>query len=166
MAKAVYVSSALGFTESGTQYYAGLLQRLCEEGFVVLDPWAFEGGESTKERQVYAELAGGTIPLEVCSEIGMRNVGLVDQADAVLAILDGTDVDSGVACEVGYAMAKGTPIIGLRTDRRRSGDSAGININLQVLHAVLRHELGDYVESVEHAIQSLHVAVSDPRAAT
>ncbi len=160
MGKAVYISSALGFTEAGTQYYAGLVDRLRNEGFHVLDPWAFESGESTKEWQLYAELAGGTIPLEVCSAIGMRNVGLADQADAVLAVLDGADVDSGVACEVGYALAKGKPVIGLRTDRRRCGDSVGININLQVLYAVLHHELGDYVESVERAVHSLHVAVS------
>ena len=159
MRKRVYISSALGFTEPGWQYYDRLLRRLRDEGFEALDPWTFEDGESTKARQTYAELAGGSIPLEVCSEIGARNTALVDKADAVLAILDGTDVDSGVACEIGYAMAKGKPIVGLRTDRRRSGDSLGIHINLQVLFAVLRHESGDYAHSLEQAIESLHIAV-------
>jgi nucleoside 2-deoxyribosyltransferase len=35
-----------------------------------------------------------------------------------VAILDGPDVDSGTAFEVGYACAKGKPVIGLKTDMR------------------------------------------------
>jgi nucleoside 2-deoxyribosyltransferase len=42
----------------------------------------------------------------------------LEQADAVVAILDGPDVDSGTAFEVGYAFAKGKPVIGLKTDMR------------------------------------------------
>jgi nucleoside 2-deoxyribosyltransferase len=42
----------------------------------------------------------------------------LDQADAVVAILDGPDVDSGTAFEIGYAFAKGKPVIGLKTDMR------------------------------------------------
>ena len=36
----------------------------------------------------------------------------------VVAILDGPDVDSGTEFEVGYACAKGKPVIGLKTDVR------------------------------------------------
>ena len=42
----------------------------------------------------------------------------LEQADVVVAILDGPDVDSGTAFEVGYAYAKGKPVIGLKTDMR------------------------------------------------
>jgi nucleoside 2-deoxyribosyltransferase len=42
----------------------------------------------------------------------------LDQADAVVAILDGPDADSGTAFEVGYAFARGKPVIGLKTDMR------------------------------------------------
>ncbi len=42
----------------------------------------------------------------------------LEGADAVVAILDGPDVDSGTAFEVGYACAKGKPVIGLKTDMR------------------------------------------------
>jgi nucleoside 2-deoxyribosyltransferase len=47
-----------------------------------------------------------------------RDLKGLDQADAVVAILDGPDVDSGTAFEVGYAFAKGKPVIGLKTDMR------------------------------------------------
>jgi nucleoside 2-deoxyribosyltransferase len=47
-----------------------------------------------------------------------RDLKGLDQADVVVAILDGPDVDSGTAFEVGYAFAKGKPVIGLKTDMR------------------------------------------------
>jgi len=47
-----------------------------------------------------------------------RDLKGLDQADAVVAILDGPDVDSGTAFEVGYAFAKGKPVVGLKTDMR------------------------------------------------
>lgn len=45
----------------------------------------------------------------------------IDRADVVLAVLDGTDADSGTAFECGYAFALGKPVVGLRADFR--GDS-------------------------------------------
>ncbi len=42
----------------------------------------------------------------------------LEGVDFVVAILDGPDVDSGTAFEVGYACAKGKPVIGLKTDMR------------------------------------------------
>jgi len=47
-----------------------------------------------------------------------RDLKGLDWANAVVAILDGPDVDSGTAFEVGYAFAKGKPVIGLKTDMR------------------------------------------------
>ena len=38
--------------------------------------------------------------------------------DVVVAVLDGAAVDSGTAFEVGYAYARGKPLIGVRTDFR------------------------------------------------
>lgn len=48
----------------------------------------------------------------------------------VLIILDGTDADSGSCFEMGYAFAKGLPIVGLRTDFRGSGEHMGLNLML------------------------------------
>ncbi len=53
----------------------------------------------------------------------------IDRADVVLAIIDGADPDSGTSWEMGYAYAKGKPVIGLRTDFR-PGAECGVNIML------------------------------------
>jgi nucleoside 2-deoxyribosyltransferase len=47
------------------------------------------------------------------------------RADAVLAVLDGPDADSGTCFEVGYAAALGVPVVGLRTDWRPAEDGGG-----------------------------------------
>ena len=51
----------------------------------------------------------------------------IDHCDAVVAILDGADSDSGTCVEIGYALAKGKPVIGIRTDFR-DGETHGLNI--------------------------------------
>ncbi|HUU27830.1 MAG TPA: nucleoside 2-deoxyribosyltransferase [archaeon] len=51
----------------------------------------------------------------------------IDTSDVVLAILDGSDADSGTCIELGYALAKRKFIIGLRTDLRIS-EVKGLNL--------------------------------------
>lgn len=58
----------------------------------------------------------------------------VDSSDIVVAVLDGVDVDSGTAWEIGYAYAKGKPVVGLRTDFRSL--SNGI-VNLMIEMAIV-----------------------------
>lgn len=53
----------------------------------------------------------------------------IDRCDVLVAVLDGPDADSGTCFEVGYAYAHGKPIIGLRTDFRKSQEK-GLNIML------------------------------------
>lgn len=55
----------------------------------------------------------------------------LDWADAVVAVLDGPDVDSGTAWEVGYAYANKKPIFGLRTDFRTLGEFEHVNVMIQ-----------------------------------
>ena len=69
---------------------------------------------------------------DINHRIGEHNVASIRGADLVLAILDGSDVDSGTAAEIGFAFALGKPIYGLRGDLRWSGDNLGTRINLQV----------------------------------
>ncbi len=47
----------------------------------------------------------------------------VRSADAVVAILDGADPDSGTSFECGMAFALGIPIVAVRTDFRAGGDA-------------------------------------------
>jgi len=50
----------------------------------------------------------------------------------MVALLDGPQVDDGTAWEIGYAHAKGVPVIGVRTDFRQAGDVPGALVNCTV----------------------------------
>ena len=56
------------------------------------------------------------------------DVGGIDWADALVAIMDGADPDSGTSWEVGYAYRK-KPIVLVRTDMRRNAGSGGSGYN-------------------------------------
>ena len=81
--------------------------------------------------------AAGDVELSVINaELGAANAALIERAAAIFAVLDGTDVDSGTAAEIGYASGLGHTIVGLRTDFRMDGDNAAAPVNLQVLHFI------------------------------
>jgi len=52
------------------------------------------------------------------------DVGGIDWADAIVAIMDGAEPDAGTAWEVGYAYGK-KPIVLVRTDFRTEAGSSG-----------------------------------------
>jgi nucleoside 2-deoxyribosyltransferase len=54
----------------------------------------------------------------------------IERCDALVAVLDGADADSGTAWECGYAYARGKPIVALRTDFR-GGEDQGLNLMLR-----------------------------------
>lgn len=57
----------------------------------------------------------------------------LDEADIVIALLDGPDVDSGTCIELGYAYAREKEIFGVLTDFRKWDEKGDINnINLMV----------------------------------
>ena len=67
----------------------------------------------------------------------------VRECDAMVAILDGPDADSGTCFEVGYAYALGKPIVGVRTDYR-SQQELGTNLMLaRGCHAFVRRPAFD-----------------------
>jgi nucleoside 2-deoxyribosyltransferase len=96
----------------------------------------FSGAERSWNAQVAESLraAGHEVflPQEMeastdAAEIFATDVGGIDWADAVVAIMDGPDPDSGTAWEVGYAYRK-KPIVLVRTDfRTLAGRSGGYN---------------------------------------
>lgn len=53
------------------------------------------------------------------------DVGGLDWADGLVAIMDGPDPDSGTAWEVGYGFGTGKPVILVRTDIRTLAGDAG-----------------------------------------
>lgn len=47
-----------------------------------------------------------------------KDLKKLEEASIIVALLDGSDVDSGTAVEIGYAFARGKKILGLLTDLR------------------------------------------------
>jgi nucleoside 2-deoxyribosyltransferase len=74
----------------------------------------------------------------------------LDEADVVVACMDGPDPDSGTAWECGYASAKGKPIVCYRTDFRSCGDMLGGPYNLMLSEsATARFELAEGATTAE-----------------
>jgi nucleoside 2-deoxyribosyltransferase len=132
----IYVASPLGFSEPTRVYYRTvLLPAIARAGFELLDPWV-EGDIDVSAALAEANSRAGEERVarlrELDMTMGRRNVELLDAADGVLAVLDGPDVDSGTAAEIGYAASRRLPVVGLRTDTRQSGENDGCFVNLQV----------------------------------
>jgi len=60
--------------------------------------------------------------------IFMADLRALEAADLVVAVLNGPDIDSGTAWEMGVAYARGCPIIGLHEDIRIRDAAAQMNI--------------------------------------
>ena len=67
-----------------------------------------------------------------------QNKKALVSADAVVAIIDGADADSGTAWEMGYAAARGKPVIAIRTDFRTVGNSEFVNLMLEQSSVVVK----------------------------
>lgn len=161
---AVYLASPLGFDEPGRHYRRDvLLPALERTGWLLLDPWAPSASVQQLERALALPVGEADAALRSASEvIGRHNVELLDAADAVLAWLDGVDLDSGTAAEVGYASGRGTPVVAVRTDIRLAGDHAAARVNLQVEHFVTRTG-GSLCASLEAALAVLGSLLGQPQ---
>jgi nucleoside 2-deoxyribosyltransferase len=62
------------------------------------------------------------------AEIFKADLRGLESVDIVVAVLNGPDVDSGTAWEMGHAFARGIPIIGIHEDIRLKNAAAQINI--------------------------------------
>jgi len=64
--------------------------------------------------------------------IAARNEASIRECDSVVAVLDGQEIDSGVAAEVGFAYGIGKRILGYRSDLRQAGENVACRFNMQV----------------------------------
>lgn len=80
---------------------------------------------------------------EGCKDAGIfaTDVAGIDWSDALLAIMDGPDPDSGTAWECGYAHGK-KPVVLVRTDFRASGDPGMPYNAMLAASATIRLDLG------------------------
>ena len=113
----IYLSAPL-FTQVERKWNRMLASAIQERiaGCEVILPQDFKFRESYNRPQDFSKL------FRACLET-------LEGADLVVAVLDGPDADSGTAFEMGYAYARGIPVIGVRTDYRESQDR-GVNLML------------------------------------
>ena len=142
----IYLAGPL-FTLGELRFNADLARFLESEGFEVWLPQEHEPRGNTA-RAIFD-----------------MDVEALDDADMVVACMDGADPDSGTAWECGYAYAKGKPIVCYRTDFRISGDTAGAPYNLMLSEsATARLEVPFRTEAAEfhkRLLQQIRAASGD-----
>jgi nucleoside 2-deoxyribosyltransferase len=152
----IYLAGPLGFSEAGRFYQDRvLIPRVEALGYEIINPWKLT--EQNKIDAVQAmpygpERRRAWQTLNV--EIGGNNRAGIDRSDLIVAVLDGTDVDSGTAAEIGYGFAKGKTIVGYRGDFRLSADNEGSLVNLQVEYFI-RQSGGTIVTTLDDLVGTL-----------
>jgi nucleoside 2-deoxyribosyltransferase len=113
----IYLAAPL-FSEAERRYNAYVRDLLLQAGYDIYLPQ--EQGKDARHRTK-----------EEDHIIFVRHKQALDHAQAVIAVCDGPDTDSGTAWEAGYACAKEIPLIALRTDTRMIGEKRRINLMLE-----------------------------------
>lgn len=136
----IYLASPLGFSPENRPYLDKVKSRLVFLGFSVFDPWEqtqyVDAIADARRIEGFAERVAAF--RRIAAGIGLVNEDGIRGSSIVFAVLDGAEVDSGTASEVGFGAAIGRRCYGLRTDLRDCGDFPGVPINLQVLHFIER----------------------------
>ena len=161
----VYVASPLGFAESTRCFMNKTLLPLIEAtGVEVENPWdnTPQMNEQLREEKKIMDLKRRRAAWTgVVQSFGGSNAGEIAKADGIVAVLDGVDVDSGTAAEVGYATGLGKWVIGYRGDFRRTGEDETSEVNLQVEYFIAKnggvvvHTLDDLKSAIEQRVKNL-----------
>jgi len=129
----VYLAGPSGFFEAGQLWHRTVVvPKVVAAGLVPIDPWSNQSAIT----KVLDAMPYGPERRDALQEAnltqGRYDLRLITQSEAILASLDGQDVDSGTAVEIGYGFARGLLIVGLRTDIRRCSDNEGSVVNLMI----------------------------------
>jgi nucleoside 2-deoxyribosyltransferase len=99
------------------------------------------------------------------------DVGGIDWADGLIAIMDGPDPDSGTCWEVGYAYGTKKPIVLVRTDFRDLAGRAGTYNPMMAESATVRLDLPaastiDVIGAILEGLERVERGQAAERAAT
>jgi nucleoside 2-deoxyribosyltransferase len=129
----VYLASPLGFAESTRGFMSILERQIAGCGYTVVNPWGLAVPQQFKAAAAIKNVERRRQAFhDVNMKLAARNEKAIRECDVIMAVLDGADVDSGTASEIGFAYALGKRIYGYRGDFRRAGDNEGSIVNLQV----------------------------------
>lgn len=119
----VYLAAPL-FSEAERRYNEYIRDLLASHCFLVYLPQ--EMGDDSASRHHHE-----------MGDIFQTHCEALNRTDCVVAIIDGADSDSGTAWEMGYAYARGIPVISLRTDFRCAGTHEHVNLMLEQASTVV-----------------------------
>ncbi|MFZ3382829.1 MAG: nucleoside 2-deoxyribosyltransferase [Candidatus Methanoperedens sp.] len=114
--KTVYLAAPL-FSEAECDFNRKLRDELINAGFKVFLPQ--EDSNNVKDM------------LDRQKIIFNKNLKGIENSDILVAVIDGADIDSGTAWEIGFAFAKGKPVLGLRSDFRTLGIEGTVNLMIE-----------------------------------
>jgi len=146
--KQIYLAGPL-FSKGERDFNILLRNRLVKMGFSVFLPQE-DGNDTESSRHEERQ--------KMIFENDIRGI---DRSDILLAVLDGgSDVDSGTAWEMGYAYARGIPVLGLKTDFRTFGEEGIVNLMMEMSMEALERDiesitnvLGKYLDSEDIQIR-------------
>jgi nucleoside 2-deoxyribosyltransferase len=161
---ALYVASPFGFSEAGRFFYEHrFLPMLRLTNFMVIDPWSLTDKELIRAADAITDADVRKAAWETVNrKIGMANEIAICRSSLLVAVLDGSDVDSGTASEIGFAAGLNKRIIGYRGDFRLSSDNVGCTVNLQVEYFIERQHGKIYTSLAElmPAVQAIYVELA------
>jgi len=136
--KTVYLAGPL-FSEAECEYNRKIREELHRIGFKVFLPQ--EDSNNVHDNPNRQKI------------IFDKNLKGIEKSDILVAVIDGADVDSGTAWEIGYAFAKNKPVIGLRTDFRTLGIEGTVNLMIErsVILCMSISELLNHLKSITDA---------------
>lgn len=114
--RTVYLAAPL-FSEAELDFNRKLREEIKRAGFKVFLPQ--EDSNNIKDEKTRQKIIFG------------KNEAAIINSDIIVAVIDGTDIDSGTAWEIGFAYARGKPIFGLRTDFRTLGIEGTVNLMIE-----------------------------------
>jgi nucleoside 2-deoxyribosyltransferase len=122
LALRIFLAAPL-FSEAERDFNSKIAAAFRKEGFEV---WLAQEHKFVEDHSIKMKNAIFTEDLEA-----------LKKSDIILAVLDGVDVDSGVAFEVGFGYANRKPVLGLKTDHRVFSGVEPVNLMLEASIAKL-----------------------------
>lgn len=114
--RTVYLAAPL-FSEAELDFNRKLRDEIKRAGFKVFLPQ--EDSNNIKDKKTRQKIIFG------------KNEAAIINSDIIVAVIDGPDVDSGTAWEIGFAYARCKPVFGLRTDFRTLGIEGTVNLMIE-----------------------------------